>query len=143
LEHDPDPVTAHRAHLVFAEGHQVTVDQPDPPGDNGASGRQESEQREPDGGLAATGLPDESHRLPWSDRKRDAVNGPNGRAAESDLDAAPFALEHIPRHGWARRLFDLSGLRHRRLSRTSNASRSASPMKLKQTTVRTIATPGG
>ena len=81
--------------------------------------------------LAAAGLADDADRLARLDLEAQAVDGVDGAAAQPDL-----RLEVV----------DLEQVRHRRqrsCSRTSNASCSASPMKLKATTVITMITSAG
>src|SRR5262249_55369328 len=114
------------------ERRQVVGAEPDRAIHDVAANREEAEHGEPDRRLPATRLADEADGLPARDRERDVVDGVHRRVAKLDVDLQPVDGEH--RGG---------GRAHLRLSRTSNASRSASPMKLKQTTVSTIAMPGG
>ena len=96
-----------------------------------AGAREDAEEREGGDALAAAGLADDPECLARRDVERDPVDGVDGSPARPELDVEVLDREE--------RL--AAGL-HRERSLGSSASRSPSPMRLKPSTVSTIAIPG-
>ena len=126
LEDHADVVAADLADLLLADRHEVAAVQSDLAAGDEPAPRQQAHDRHRGHRLAAAGLADDAHGLSRLDVEAEAVDGVDGAAAQADPGLEIVDLEQS-RHR-----------RHRSCRRTSNASWSASPMKLKATTVITM-----
>src|SRR5262249_11772288 len=118
--------------------------EPDAAADHGATCGEQAHHRQCGHRLAAPGLADEPERLPGEQGEVDTVDGAHHGVPERDVRAQVVDLEEwlaSRRHG--SRCTERGVVGHRLCSLTSNASRSASPMKLKAIATRMIAMPGG
>ncbi len=134
LEDHRDLVAAQLLKLGIAESDELAPAERHRAPDDLAAPREQAEDRQPEHRLAAPRLADQSEGLADVDREIDVPNGLHGRSRQLDVRGQVLDLEGtsiIGRH------------RYRRLSRTSRASRSPSPMRLKAITTATRQNPTG
>ncbi len=132
----PTSAPAHPAQVPLGEAGQLAVTEPDAAPHLGVGGQQPG-QGQAQGGLAAAGLADDADGLALGHLEAHAPHRVHHRAAQPDVDVQVGDLEHRcpPAH--------LPCPLHWRLVSRPKASRSPSPIRLKATTVTTIAMPGG
>ena len=131
LEDHADVVAADLADLLLADRNEVAAVQSDLAAGDEPAPRQQAHDRHRGHRLAAAGLADDAHGLSGLDVEAEAVDGVDGAAAQANPGFEIVDLQQS-RHR-----------RHRSCKRTSNASWSASPMKLKATTVITMIASAG
>ena len=138
LEDHSDQVPADVLHAGLRQrGHVRPVHQ-DPAADDFAAARQQPHDRQRGHRLARARFADDAEALAGRHRQRDAVDRVHGGTAQPDLGAQVLDVEKRSQRKSPQRKRN-----QRRCRRTSNESRSASPMKLIAMTTRMIAMPAG